>query len=220
MFSILMLGTVEKILNHAIDLDAITRQHLNQLQGQLLRVVIDSPQLSIDLFFDETKLRLEPTATGQTDRPSLFETRPFDQAQHITEATTTLHVKTLVELMQLLHAKEIGNLPIQGDYHLLQKLQHILQHAEPDLAAHLSPWIGANLAHEVGKVQHLPDIAKRVLQSKLFFAEDALKEDLGLLAPRWQMDELHKNTRQLQQNIDRISAKIQSLQQRISPDQD
>jgi hypothetical protein len=30
------------------------------------------------------------------------------------------------------------------------------------------------------------------LQSHLFFAEDALKEDSGLFAPRWQMDDLNQ----------------------------
>jgi ubiquinone biosynthesis protein UbiJ len=32
----------------------------------------------------------------------------------------------------------IGNIPLQGDYHLLQDIQKIMQQAEPDLAAHLS----------------------------------------------------------------------------------
>jgi ubiquinone biosynthesis protein UbiJ len=76
MWSILALGAVERIIHHVIDLDAITRIQLNQLQGQLLRVVIDSPQLSVDVFFDENKVRLEPTVTGQSQTPSIFEQRP------------------------------------------------------------------------------------------------------------------------------------------------
>ena len=63
MWSILALGAVERIIHHVIDLDAITRIQLNQLQGQLLRVVIDSPQLSVDVLFGENKVRLEPTVT-------------------------------------------------------------------------------------------------------------------------------------------------------------
>ena len=55
MWSILALGAVERIIHQVIDLDAITRIQLNQLQGQLLRVVIDHPQLSVDVFFDENK---------------------------------------------------------------------------------------------------------------------------------------------------------------------
>lgn len=219
MWSILALGAVERLINQFINLDAITRIQFNQLQGKLLRVVIDSPQLSVDVFFDEHKVRLEPTVTGKSDIPSVFEQRPFDQTVVISEATATLHVKSVIELAKLFVADDIGNIPLQGDYHLLQDIQRILQQAEPDLASHLSPWIGPALAHEIGKIQLAPKYLKRSLQSHLFFAEDFLKEDTGLFAPRWQMDDLQHDTRSLNQNIDRLEAKIQLLQSQLNSEQ-
>lgn len=213
MWSILALGAVERIIHHVIDLDAITRIQINQLQGQLLRVVIDSPQLSVDVFFDENKVRLEPTVTGHSQKSSIFEQRPFDPQYKITDATATLQVENVVELIKLLLSDmdQIGNIPLQGDYHLLQDIQRIMQQAEPDLAAHLSPWIGPQLAHELGKIQLAPKQLKRSLQSHLFFIEDTLKEDSGLFAPRWQMDDLNRETRQLNQELDRLEAKLQQL---------
>lgn len=213
MWSILALGAVERGIHHFINLDAITRIQLNQLQGQLLRVVIDSPQLSVDVFFDDNKVRLEPTVTGHSSAPSIFETRPFDEQVRISEATATLHVKNVVELLKLLvgDADQIGNIPLTGDYHLLQDIQRIMQQAEPDLAAHLSPWIGPTLAHELAKISLVPKQIKRSLQSHLFFAEDAIKEDSGLFAPRWQMDDLNQSTRQLNQEIDRLEARLHQL---------
>ena len=217
MWSILALGAVERFIHHAINLDAITRIQFDALQGKILRVVIDAPQLSVDVFFDAQKVRLEPTVTGKSDTPSVFEQRPFDQATTISEATATLHVKNVVELAKLLLAEDVGNIPLQGDYHLLQDIQHIIQQTEPDLASNLSPWIGPALAHELAKIQLAPKYLKRSVQSHAFFAEDFLKEDSGLFAPRWQMDDLQQNTRQLNQNIDRLEAKIQQLQSRIHP---
>lgn len=219
MWSILALGAVERIIHHVIDLDAITRIQLNQLQGQLLRVVINSPQLSVDVFFDENKVRLEPTVTGQSQTPSIFEQRPFDSQSKLTDATATLQVENVVELVKLLLSDldQIGNIPLQGDYHLLQDIQRIMQQAEPDLAAHLSPWIGPQLAHELGKIQLAPTQLKRSLQSHLFFVEDTLKEDSGLFAPRWQMDDLNRETRQLNQELDRLEAKFQQLQASFNP---
>ena len=213
MWSILALGAVERGIHHFINLDAISRIQLNQLQGQLLRVVIDSPQLSVDVFFDDNKVRLEPTVTGHSSAPSIFETRPFDEQVRISEATATLHVKNVVELLKLLvgDADQIGNIPLTGDYHLLQDIQRIMQQAEPDLAAHLSPWIGPTLAHKLAKISLVPKQMKRSLQSHLFFAEDAIKEDSGLFAPRWQMDDLNQSTRQLNQEIDRLEARLQQL---------
>lgn len=219
MWSILALGAVERLINQFINLDAITRIQFNQLQGKLLRVVIDSPQLSVDVFFDEHKVRLEPTVTGKSDTPSVFEQRPFDQTTAVSEATATLHVKSVIELAKLFVADDIGNIPLQGDYHLLQDIQRIIQQAEPDLASHLSPWIGPALAHEIGKIQLAPKLIKRSLQSHLFFAEDFLKEDTGLFAPRWQMDDLQHDTRSLNQNIDRLEAKILQLQSQLSSEQ-
>lgn len=215
MWSILALGAVERLIHHVIDLDAITRIQLNQLQGKMLRVVLESPQLSVDVFFDQDKVRLEPSVTGQAERPSIFEQRPFDPQQTITAATATLQVKNVVELLKLFLAEDVGTIPVQGDYHLLQDLQRIMQQAEPDLAAHLSPWVGPALAHELGKIQLAPKHLKRSLQSHLFFAEDALKEDSGLFAARWQMDNLQQDTRLLNQNLDRAEAKIQQLQRQI-----
>ena len=215
MWSILALGAVERLIHHVIDLDAITRIQLNQLQGKMLRVVLESPQLSVDVFFDQDKVRLEPSVTGQAERPSIFEQRPFDPQQTITAATATLQVKNVVDLLKLFLAEDVGTIPVQGDYHLLQDLQRIMQQAEPDLAAHLSPWIGPALAHELGKIQLAPKHLKRSLQSHLFFAEDALKEDSGLFAARWQMDDLQQDTRLLNQNLDRAEAKIQQLQRQI-----
>ena len=219
MWSILALGAVERIIHQVIDLDAITRIQLNQLQGQLLRVVIDHPQLSVDVFFDENKVRLEATVTGHSQTPSIFEQRPYDVQNKITDATATLHVANVVELVKLLLSDmdQIGNIPLQGDYHLLQDIQRIMQQAEPDLAAHLSPWIGPQLAHELGKIQLAPKQLKRSLQSHLFFIEDTLKEDSGLFAPRWQMDDLHRETRQLNQELDRLEAQFQQLHASFNP---
>lgn len=220
MWSILALGAVERLIHHVIDLDAISRIQLNELQGKMLRVVIESPQLSVDVFFDQDKVRLEPTVTGQSETASIFEQRPFDKNEQISEATATLQVKNVVELLKLLLSDDVGNIPLQGDYHLLQDIQRIMQQAEPDLAAHLSPWIGPSLAHELGKIQLAPKHLKRTLESYAFFAEDALKEDTGLFAPRWQMDDLNQDTRIFNQNLDRAEAKIQQLQAQIDSTQD
>ena len=217
MWSILALGAVERLIHHCINLDAITRIQFNELQDKMLRVVIDSPQLSVDVFFDNEKIRLEPTVTGHTEAASIFEQRPFDSVNTITEANATLHVDNVIELAKLLLADDVGNIPVQGEYQILQNIQRIIQQAEPDLASQLSPWIGPNLASQIGKMQLAPKQLFKAFDSHLFLAEDFLKEDSGLFAPRWQMDDLNHETRQLTQNIDRLEAKIQQLQSQFNP---
>ena len=108
MWSILALGAVERLIHHCINLDAITRIQFNELQDKMLRVVIDSPQVSVDVFFDNEKIRLEPTVTGHTEAASIFEQRPFDSVNTITEANATLHVNNVIELAKLLLADDVG----------------------------------------------------------------------------------------------------------------
>ena len=217
MWSILALGAVERLIHHCINLDAITRIQFNELQDKMLRVVIDSPQVSVDVFFDNEKIRLEPTVTGHTEAASIFEQRPFDSVNTITEANATLYVDNVIELAKLLLADDVGNIPVQGEYQILQNIQRIIQQAEPDLASQLSPWIGPNLASQIGKIQLAPKQLFKAFDSHLFVAQDFLKEDSGLFAPRWQMDDLQHNTRQITQNIDRLEAKIQQLQSQFNP---
>lgn len=223
MWSILALGAAETIVNRIIDLDAITRLKLNALKGQCLRVVIDAPSLSVDVYFDQDKLRFEPTALGQAEQPSIFEHEKrsgfasFDSQHTVHEATATLHVKNLVELFKLLNSQddEIGNIPLEGDYHLLFALKEIMAHVDPDLAAQLSPWIGPTLAHEIAKVQSLPKHLVKTAKSAEFMLTDSLKEDSGLFASRWQMTDLQQHTRQLNQDIERIEARIQQISQQL-----
>lgn len=216
MWSILALGIAERGINHLIDLDAISRVQLNALHGNLLRVVIASPQLSVDVYFDQQHIRLAATPTGQASTPSLFEQRPFDPVHSVTTATTTLQVEHVVALLKLLFADDVGNIPLHGDYRLLQKLQHIMHSASPDLASQLRPWIGAGLAHELAKIQTAPKQLKQQLDSHWFMLQDFIKEDSGLLANRWQMEDLQRESRRLQQNLDRAEAKIQQLQTHFS----
>lgn len=208
MFVILALGFSEKIINKIINLDYITRQKLNQLQGQCLRLYIDAPNISLDVNFDIDKLRLELTPKASI----------FTGKEQMRLPTTSLHVPTVVELLKLLFGdeKNIGNIPIQGDYKLLIQLKNIIQHSEIDFTHALMPYFGATIAHELGKIQHLPKIMWQQAQNQAYIVQDYLKEDSGLFAPRWQMDDLKHDTRQLNQDIDRLEAKIKKLQQEVT----
>lgn len=223
MLAVLALGTVETLFNQWIDLDAATRQQLNGMAGKLLRVVIDSPQLSVDVWFDQDKIRLNPTALGMPERKtSIFEQRPYDPVNDPVQApeyaTTTLHVANLVELGKLMTAQAgaTGNIPLQGDMSLLQQLQGILAQAQPDLASRLSPWIGAIPAGQLGNmIQQTRQVFGRMASSVTSHASDAVIEDSQLFVARWQMDQFNNNVRNLRQDIERAQAKFEPLQDQV-----
>lgn len=223
MLAVLALGTVETLFNQWIDLDAATRQQLNGLVGKLLRVVIDSPQLSVDVWFDHDKIRLNPTALGMAEKKtSIFEQRPYDPVhdplQSPEQATTTLHVSNLVELGKLMSAQAgaTGNIPLQGDMSLLQQLQRILAQAQPDLASRLSPWIGAIPAGQLGNaIQQTRKVFGRMASSVASHGSEAMLEDSQLFVARWQMDQFKNNVRNLRQDIERAQARLQQLQHKV-----
>lgn len=224
MWAVLALSAFETILNQWIDLDAATRHGMDQLHGKLLRVVIDAPQLSVDVLFDRGRVRLSPTALGMGERPqySLFEQRPYDRAHAPIAATTALHVANLIELARLIGASagSTGNIPLQGDMALLQQLQQILAQAEPDIAAKLAPWIGDVAAHQIGQLlQHSQNTLHRSQHVMRTHGQEWLKEDSRLLAARWQVERFIEGVRDLRTDVERAAARVAALEQQSTEQQ-
>lgn len=221
MFATLALAAFEHLFNEWIDLDAATRQGFNQLDGKLLRVAIDTPHLSVDVLFDRDRVRLSPTPVGMDDAPasSIFEQRPFDPKHAPVAADTTLHVPHLVGLAGLLGATagSTGNVPIQGDFSVLQQIQRVMAQAEPDVSARLAPWIGDTLAHQIAQLlnqgkQQVSETSQRLREH----VEAQLKQDNPLLAPRWQAERFVDGVRDLRNDVERLQARLD----RFSTDSD
>ena len=224
MIATLALAAFERLLNDWIDLDAATRLGFDQLVGRLdnpsvklLRVVIDAPNLSVDVLFDHGRVRLSPTALGQPETPtvSVFEQRPYDKKFSPVNATTTLHVPHLIALAKLVGAKagSTGNLPIQGDMSLLQALQKIMAQAEPDIAGKLAPLIGDMPAQQIGTfLKQGQDAFKQTRKTFVANSEEWVKEDSALFAPRWQAEQFSENMLDVQSDLERLQARVARLQ--------
>jgi len=220
MIAILALAAFERLLNDWVDLDAATRLGFNQLahpSAKLLRVVIDTPNLSVDVVFDEGRIRLSPTALGQSETPtiSVFEQRPYDKQFAPIQATTTLHVPHLIALAKLIGAKagSTGNLPIQGDMSLLQAIQKVMAQAEPDIAGKLAPLIGDMPAQQIGTfLKQGQDALKQASKTFAANSEEWVKEDSAMFTPRWQAEQFSENMLDIQSDVERLQARIARLQ--------
>jgi len=216
MLATLALGAFESVTNEWIDLDAATRQGFNQLQGKLLRVVIDTPHLSVDILFDQDRIRLSPTPVGMDDQPanSLFEQRVCDLKFAPSRANTTLHVPHLIALARLFGATPgtTGNLPVQGELAVLQQVQQVMAQAEPDISAKLAPWIGDGLAHQLAQLLSQGKQTFTQTGQRLFeHAEAQIKQENTLLAPRWQAERFIDGVRDLRNDIERLQARMRQL---------
>ncbi len=216
MFATLALGAFERLLNDWIDLDAATRQGFNQLNGKLLRVVIDTPRLSVDILFDQDQIRLSPTPLGMDDQParSLFEQRPYERKYSVMQADTTLHVPHMVGLASVIGATagNTGNLPIQGDLAILQQIQWVIAQAEPDISAKLSPWIGDSLAYQLSeRLSQGQRAVRQTGQRLLEYTEQQLQQQHGLLASREQAAQFSEGVRDLRNDVERLQARLQQF---------
>jgi ubiquinone biosynthesis protein UbiJ len=224
MITTLALAAFERLLNDWIDLDAATRFGFDQLAGKLnkpsdkvLRIVIDTPNLSVDVLFDQGCVRLSPTALGQAETKtlSIFEQRPYDKKLAPITATTTLHVPHLIALAKLVGAKagDTGNIPIQGDMSLLQSLQKIIENAEPDIAGKLAPLIGDMPAQQISQfLKQGQDAIKQSSKTLIANSEEWIKEDSAFFAPRWQAENFAENIQDIHSDVERLQARVARLQ--------
>lgn len=222
MLAILALGAFEHLFNEWIDLDAATRQGFRQLEGKLLRVVIDTPHLSVDVLFDRDRIRLSPTPVGMDDRPahSLFEQRPFDLKHLPVTADTVLHVPHVVGLAGLFGATPgtTGNLPVQGDFSVLQQIQRVIAQAEPDVSARLSPWLGDTVAHQIAQLLNQGKQQVSQTSQRLFeHAEGQLRQENPVLAPRWQAERFVDGVRDLRDDVERLQARLARFEAGAEP---
>lgn len=220
MFAIITLSLLERAINGALKTDVISQQNIARLlNDKCLRVVLDSPQLSVDVFFDapsstNTKIRISPTLfkPSQINRHSLFKQPPYASHLVLTPADCTLHTSNAVTLINLLTQKNIGNVPISGDMKVLQHLSTILANMQIDLIKKLQPIIGKGLTSQLSQRLHTFQTQLKTSTQQLgFYGQEWLKEDNPLLAKRWQMQQHKADVRDLRVQIERLNARLDKL---------
>lgn len=164
MISVLALGLVERVINSTLDCNPINQAQLTVLSGKTLRVIIDEPNLSLDVLFCDDHVRFEPVSQS-----------PFEpQGGIIHEPDCTLHVATPQQLLSLMQ-NPAGNLPIKGDYKVLMQIKTLVQNFHPDLLDHLENIIGKSASSYAYLItQELSPIISPVLSSVKSLLMDAL----------------------------------------------
>jgi len=224
-FSVIALHLVERSLNVALTTDPITQQQLyNRLDGRCLRIVSQSPQMSIDISFDgyleqyqqRCKIRLEPTPLGMSDQANMsahiFEQRPYDTQYAAHTADCTLSVTHLVELGQFASDEFAGSMPVSGDLRILQQLKYILAQTDINLTSLLQPLLGASVTGQLQSAwAALTTHGQHRASQARFYADEWLKTNNALLATRWQMQQLKTDMRSLRTDIEREHTKLDQL---------
>lgn len=138
MIGVLSLAVGEKLVNTAIGLDPLIQSELKNLSGKTLRVMMRSPNLSVDVLFGDERVRLEPAFEPIFEPQGIYPNPP--------ECTLTVdNPKHLLALLQ----NPTGNLPIQGDHQILMRTKYMLEQCHPDIWSWLERLIGQDAVSQL-----------------------------------------------------------------------
>ncbi len=219
MVLVLLLATVEKLINFAIKSDEITKAGLLPLSGKSLRLNMDKPELHLDVLFQDEHIRFEPIK-GE----NVFETKFNDERQQAqsdyaqfghSRPDCTLTVANPAELLNLIRNPE-GNLPIEGDYKILMQVRQLVAGFSPDFAAQLEPFIGVTLASQLSLIisqlkSNFSHTAKNTFEEVADWANDVTgngKPDPDMQA---EVNDLYQQLLKLRADVEREQAKLDAI---------
>jgi ubiquinone biosynthesis protein UbiJ len=196
------LSGLEFLINRALTLDPATKARLGEMQGLVLEIHCESPEL---------KAYCLPGAEGLELRGVVAE----DQV------SASLSGK-MSDFIQLLQAEDKaaalvnGRLAVAGDSGHFLKLQAILAELDLDWEQALSKVFGDVASHQIGRfVRGALNFGQDTRGTLERHVEEFIHEEARLLPPRLELENFYADVRKLHSRSERLQARIERLKQRL-----
>ena len=200
------LGSLEFVINKALELDPGSKLRLAEMQGVTLKIECTAPALHAYVQPGEHGILLK----------SWHEDPPDSGISG-----------TLSELTRLLQAQDKasalvnGGFQLQGDSAPLVQLQEILAQLDIDWEQPIARLLGDVAGHQIGKFirgslawgRH----ASGSLQRNL---EEFIHEEARLLPPRLELENFYADVSALNLRVDRLAARVRKARRQIIPEDD
>lgn len=193
----LILTGIEAAINSYLRLDPETIQRLAHLRNKIIKIEI----VDWNLIFFALPMQDGVQLSGDFHQK-------FDAA-----------IKgNLLDLMRVAHAKGSGKslfgntIIFEGDVHIAQSFQHILQKIDIDWEEHLSNLVGDVLAHKM--TYHFNKALTFGRQTATTLRENIkeyIQEEINLFPSVLQIEEFYEDIHRLRNDVDRLEAKIKRL---------
>lgn len=191
------------IINKALELDPATTQRLGELEGLVLEIHCQSPEL---------KAYCLPSAQG-------FELRSFHDPELIS-ASLSGNLSDFVTLLQASDkaaALVNGKLSVSGDSGHFLKLQAIMADLDLDWEQALSTLFGDVASHQLGRfIRSSFSFGQETRNTLERHVEEFLHEEARLLPPKLELENFYDDVRLLHSQSERLQARISRLQQKIA----
>lgn len=196
MVPVAALAALEQALNAALALDPVTLQRLAALQGKVIAVDIRGSGVVLHLAPQADGLRLMGHFDGSVD--------------------TTLR-GTPLALLRMSASRPgeglfTGDVTIDGDVELGQRLQQILRRLDIDWEEHLSRLTGDVVGHQIGQaLRGLVAFGKSAAQSLGLDLGEYLQEERRAVPTRSEVDAFIAEVDRVRMATDRLEARVVRL---------
>lgn len=198
-----LLGAVEAALNHSLRYDGLSRRRLAELQGRVIAIRLDQPQLSVYLV-------------------PCNDPRQCLQLRQVWEGEVDLSLSGGPAAVWNVLTSSSGNpllgsgLEVRGDIGLLQHLGDLAKGADIDWEAPLVEKLGPVLGHQLArllrrKFSWLQHARQRIPQ----VIKEFLLEESGATPHREESEHFYRGVSELQLHTERLEARIRQLQHQL-----
>ena len=187
------LAIVAQTLNGYVQESTAALDRLSSLQGKSLAIDVEGPGITIVVFADEDRLRLERLSDAS--------------------ATATVHGTPLALLKSLrgdgLSDYTDSGIAVSGDVEVAAAFATILRLARPDLEEQLAHVVGDVLAHQAGNVAaNIRAWGKQVLAASRLNTTEYLQEESRQLPTRVEVEGFFAEIERLRDDAERVAVKI------------
>ena len=195
-----LLMTAEKAVAALLRMDPDTQARLSALDGKVMRVNVDSPQLSIIVSITDAQVML--------DQPP-----DSDDEDLLVDATVSGSLSDLRSLIYGNDAVYTGAVTIEGDIGVSQHLKQIVAQFDPDWQEAVSPYLGDGLTHRLDVAQSgFVHWLKRTREALKLNTGEYLQEEVELLAADSLIESFCDEVDEVRSAADRLEARIRQLE--------
>lgn len=189
----LALHTLNSAINHYLQLDPLSKQRLQKLEGKNLRLIIKP--LTLFFLFQNQQIKLVDQFEGHID--ATIEGYPL--------AFIQLHLSSQENAPKLFKQK----LTISGDLEFGQQVQTLFKDLDIDWEEHLSKLTGDVIAHEMSNIfKRSTNFASKLAQSMQDNLKDYLHHETRSLPCQEEINDFFEDIDNLRLRVDRLQANV------------
>lgn len=188
---------LEKTINALIDLDPESKTRLSGLQGQIIRLHIQGPELDIYLLVHSDEIEVMSAFDGDVD------------------STITGSVASLLAMRESSNGLFAGDVEISGNIETGKKFKRYLDSMDIDWEEHLSRVVGDTAAYQSGLLfRNVKTFIQQNNQSLLSSLGEYFTEEAELTAPTSEVRHFEQDVDSARMAADRLSARIALLEKK------